>query len=437
MRVLFTTWASPGHYFPMVPLAWALRAAGHEVRMTSQPELLPVMGASGLPVTAIGRDFDVAGYFQRERAVTQPARANNTSNRAEKICDDLLARLDTAGLEHSAASVREIEAEARSTLREIWSARAGARPSSLAVYGEVAQAMADDLLGLAKAWRPDLIVYDGLTYAGPLVATLLGVPAVRMLFGPDNTYFATAAADVPGWVDLLATHGLRPADVDLLGVSSVDPCPPSLQVPDSALAVHRIRTRYVAYNGPSEVPRWLTEPQEQRRLCLTWGTSAHQLLGEQGFLPGEVLTGAAKLADGYGAELALAITTSQRELLPPDVPSNVRVVESVPLDALLPTCQAIVHQGGAGTILNALRHGLPQIVLPQRVDQVANACHLVATGAGRTRAAAGLTAADLLAAGHAVLDDPAYRASAQRVRQEIADQRSPAEVVDDLAGLIR
>ncbi|HZN74657.1 MAG TPA: glycosyl transferase family 28, partial [Micromonosporaceae bacterium] len=47
MRVLFTTFAWPSHYFPMVPLAWALQAAGHEVRMTSQPELLPTMRRSG------------------------------------------------------------------------------------------------------------------------------------------------------------------------------------------------------------------------------------------------------------------------------------------------------------------------------------------------------------------------------------------------------
>ena len=64
MRVLFTTWAWPSHYFPMVPLAWALRAAGHEVRMTSQPELLPAMLASGLPATAVGTDLDVAAIHR-------------------------------------------------------------------------------------------------------------------------------------------------------------------------------------------------------------------------------------------------------------------------------------------------------------------------------------------------------------------------------------
>jgi UDP:flavonoid glycosyltransferase YjiC (YdhE family) len=119
-----------------------------------------------------------------------------------------------------------------------------------------------------------------------------------------------------------------------------------------------------------------------------------------------------------------------------DLPSNVRVVESVPLDALLPTCQAIIHQGGAGTTFTALRNGLPQIVLTQLVDQAANACRLAACGAGRTRPVSGLGSADVVAIGHELLDQPGYRAAAENLRQEILDQPSPAEVVRELAALV-
>ena len=31
MRILFTTAPLSGHYFPLVPLAWACRSIGHEV----------------------------------------------------------------------------------------------------------------------------------------------------------------------------------------------------------------------------------------------------------------------------------------------------------------------------------------------------------------------------------------------------------------------
>jgi len=33
VRVLFTPWAKSPHYFPQVPVAWALRNASHEVRV--------------------------------------------------------------------------------------------------------------------------------------------------------------------------------------------------------------------------------------------------------------------------------------------------------------------------------------------------------------------------------------------------------------------
>jgi UDP:flavonoid glycosyltransferase YjiC (YdhE family) len=412
MRVLFTTWAWPSHYLPMVPLAWALRSAGHEVRMASQPDLLPTMRASGLPSTVIGQDVDVAALFRgagRPAGAPVPAAAAAASaERAERIGDDLLGDLSVARAVHDNDNVRELADEARSTFRTLWADRA-----------------------LARSWQPDLIVYDALTHAGPLVAKLVGVPAVRSLFGPDVTYFLSAVGEA-GLAPLLDRFGLD--DLDLLGAASVDSCPPSLQFPDTIAPTHRIRIQYIPYNGLPDFPTWLLEPPPRPRICLTWGTSADRLYGDQAFLPGDVLLGAAKLAGDRGADLLLAITSGQRRLLP-ELPPHVRAVESVALDALLPTCQLIIHQGGAGTTFTALRHGLPQVVLPQLVDQASNACRLVATGAGRTRAVPGLSAADLLAAGHDVLDKPAYRLAAERLRAEILRQPTPVEVVDDLTAL--
>lgn len=439
MRVLFTTWAWPSHYFPMVALGWALRAAGHEVRMTSQPELLPTMRSSGLPATAVGRDLDVAAAFHREKEHLERAhptqadsaqpRAGSRRPSADEVADGLIGDLAVARLEHGADATRRIDDEARSMFRSIWSTRTQARPSGLAVYADVADAMIDDLLALARAWRPDLIVFDPMTHAGPLAAHLLGVPAVRNLFGPDVTYFARATGEA-GLTPLLGRFGLD--DLDLHGVATVDTCPPSLQIPAPA---RRIHTRFVAYNGPSEVPGWLLEAPARPRICLTWGTSTDRLFGRKAFLPDEVIAGCAKLADERGADLILAITPSQRSLLP-DLPSVVQVVEGVALDALLPSCQAIIHQGGAGTMLTAFRHGLPQIIAPQLVDQAANACRMVSVGAGRTRPAIGLGAADLLALGHDLLDDPAYGAAARRIQSDINEQPSPADVVGQLAALI-
>jgi len=429
MRVLFTTWAWPSHYFPMVPVAWALRAAGHEVRMASQPDLLPTMRASGLPVTAIGRDVDVAAVYRTaadylrntEPGEPGPGRRDRVSN--------YLADSVTADMEAGYQTLRGFEDEAMSMFRAIWAQRTALQPDRLSLYGEVADAIVDELLRLARSWKADLIVYDPLTYAGPLVAKLLGIPAVRNLFGPDVTYFIK----VTGWNALLERYEV--SELDLLGAATIDPCPSALQFPDSVAPTRRLRTQYVPYNGIAEVPSWLPDQPGRKRICLTWGTSIHRLLGDQAFLPAEVLNGCAKLAEERDAELVVAITANQRHLLPP-VPPNVRVLESVPLNSLLPTCDAMIHQGGAGTMLTGLRHGLPQIVLPQLFDEAANAFQIMATGAGQMHAAVGLSAADILAAGHELLDNPGYRAGAHKLRDEIHALPTPAAIVRDLEGLV-
>jgi UDP:flavonoid glycosyltransferase YjiC (YdhE family) len=196
----------------------------------------------------------------------------------------------------------------------------------------------------------------------------------------------------------------------------------------------RIPTRYVPYNGVAEFPSWLPD-RPGARICLTWGTSIHRLFGEQAFLPAEVLAGATQLARERGAELVLAITANQRPMLG-ELPPTVRVVESVPLDALLPTCQALIHQGGAGTTLTALRHGLPQLVLSQVFDQAVNAFQLVAAGAGLTRAVTGLSASDVLGDARRLLDEPSFTDAAAGLRDEMRQQPTPAAAVRALAALL-
>ena len=45
------------------------------------------------------------------------------------------------------------------------------------------------------------------------------------------------------------------------------------------------------------------------------------------------------------------------------------VTDSVPHHLLLPSCDAIIHHGGAGTSAAALTAGIPQLVCPFHFDQ--------------------------------------------------------------------
>ena len=55
-----------------------------------------------------------------------------------------------------------------------------------------------------------------------------------------------------------------------------------------------------------------------------------------------------------------------------------------PLGLLLPRALALIHHGGIGSSAQALRAGVPQLVMPQAVDQFENAMRLCALGVARS-----------------------------------------------------
>jgi hypothetical protein len=95
---------------------------------------------------------------------------------------------------------------------------------------------------------------------------------------------------------------------------------------------------------------------------------------------------AARQAEGLPG-LRRAVTSELERLLGFDsallepLPPAVRTAPFLPQAALLPHCRAVVSHPGAGTMLGALCHGLPQLCLPQGTDQPSNTAALLPTGA--------------------------------------------------------
>jgi UDP:flavonoid glycosyltransferase YjiC (YdhE family) len=87
----------------------------------------------------------------------------------------------------------------------------------------------------------------------------------------------------------------------------------------------------------------------------------------------------------------------------------------------LACADAIVHHGGAGTVLAALASGVPQLVIPGPGDRRHNGELVARRGAGLTGAPARSTITRLLA------DDGLHSAAAE-VRAEIAAMPDPADV---------
>ena len=120
------------------------------------------------------------------------------------------------------------------------------------------------------------------------------------------------------------------------------------------------------------------------------------------------------------------------------LPPAVRTAPFLPQAAVLPHCRAVVSHAGAGTMLGALCHGLPQLCLPQGTDQPSNTAALLPTGAALALQPDEITADAVAEALGRLLDEPSFRQAASRLRAEIDDMPTAAAVLAEiLAGIGR
>lgn len=115
-------------------------------------------------------------------------------------------------------------------------------------------------------------------------------------------------------------------------------------------------------------------------------------------------------------------------------PTNVTVVRSAPHAALLPLASAVICHGGHGTVMKALSHGLPLVVLPFGRDQNDNAARVVASGAG-VRLSPGAKAAQIASAVNRVLGESRFVESARRLAAVIARDLREDRAVSEMEAL--
>ena len=106
------------------------------------------------------------------------------------------------------------------------------------------------------------------------------------------------------------------------------------------------------------------------------GRTLHTLKGLAATLGATALAAAAALN-----QRALLITP-YADQLPTPLPPHAHAVSYAPFDALLPRLAALVHHGGIGSTAEALRAGIPQLVVALAFDQFDNAARLATLGAG-------------------------------------------------------
>ncbi|RZQ61170.1 activator-dependent family glycosyltransferase [Amycolatopsis suaedae] len=415
MRVLFTTYPEKTIFQPMVPLAWALRTAGHDVRVASQPSFAAEITQAGLTAVGVGRH-----------------QANNW-RRLQEIDPDVTDSR-RAGLPPPYDS-----AVADETTLDPEAMRAAYRTMVDSGHKLNNFPLVPGLVEFARQWQPDLVVWEATTYAGALAARACGAAHARMLwsidvFGVTRQRFLRATGGtgpdpLAGWLGGYARkYGFEFGEDLVTGQFTVDQLPGSLSM--RADGPHYLPVRYVPYGGAATVPSWLRERPARPRIGLTLGTSAVEQYTGYSASVGEILHALSDL----DVEVVATVAGSVQAKLG-TVPGNARIVSYVPLHALAPTCSAVINHAGPGTLLTSALAGVPQLALPRDFDEPELARRAAAQGAVVSLHDGPVTGAHIREQVVRLLDEATFGERAAALREEILDLPAPGRLVGQLEEL--
>jgi UDP:flavonoid glycosyltransferase YjiC (YdhE family) len=378
MKVLVVCIPLAGHLNPLKPLISAFIDAGDEVLVASGADIQREVTTAGAEFAPAGHGF--GWWFEQLGARTRAMPGDGLE--PERILSYFLPR----------------------------------------VFGEVAlEDMIDGALGAATECRPDLVVFDMFALAGPLVADIVGAPSLNV---PITLPLARTELELmddavcPMW----RAFGRRsPGLAGIYRGLTADIWPAGVDVCDLDEGMRRALR-------PCPVPTGPCRPTAEPTVYVTLGT----LYGGATDVFVEVLRGLAN----EPVRVIVTVGADQDPAALDGIAANARVERYVDHDALLPTCSAVVHHGGSGTMFGALAHGLPQVLIPQGADNYINADAVAAAGLGVALPPADLTADAIRDAVDSMLHDSSFGSAAGAVADQIAAMPSHREFAADLRTLI-
>ena len=364
MRILFTFAGGTGHFLPLVPLARAAERAGHVVAFAGQEGMVANIEAAGFTALPSGGASLLSG-------------------------DERMPLL--------AVDMAREERAIRATFA-----------------GRIARERADTILAIGAEWSPDVIVRDEIDFGAAVAAERLDVEAATVLCIASGSFVPTGLVLEPLSI-LRAAHAL-PADPDLEMLHRnlvLSPFPPSFRDPSVTPWPNTHAFRPLDPEALTDVAaaEWL-EALPRPVSYLTLGTIFNL---ESGDLFERALAG---LRDLPGS----VVVTVGRDLDPTSLgpqPANVHVRRFIPQSLLLPHCDLVVSHAGSGSVIGALAHGLPMVLLPMGADQPLNAARAETLQLARVLDAVACTSDDVERAAMAAMIDPRYRANAELLRDEI------------------
>jgi UDP:flavonoid glycosyltransferase YjiC (YdhE family) len=296
--------------------------------------------------------------------------------------------------------------------------------------------------------KADAVVYAGLAIAAPTVAEHLRLPVLGVLYtscmlpGSQHPPLSIPWHGLPDWMNALLWRANRLL-ADALGRKTLNRMRASLGLPpvdhvrshifeDNALVIAADevlfppdplwRGRYpyanfIFFDDPApldpELDAWLAGGEPP--VFVGFGS-----MSGEGTDRVEGMLVEAISATGRRCIVGAGWAGLDAGALPP----GWRVVRDAPHAVLFPRTAAVVHHGGSGTTAQALRAGVPQVLLPLILDQFHHAHRLHLAGiAPRPVPMEKITAAKLAGAIQAALELPANPRHAAAARLRASDGR--------------
>lgn len=384
VKILFSGCPGYGHLHPMLPLARAAVRAGHDVVLATGPDLAPHLAGRGFQTWAVG-----------------PSLAESW------------ARLDAARSElGSIPPERDLELQ------------------FAVLFGESAATRAADLVPRAAQWRPDIVIHDPAEFAGPIAAHRAGAWRATHGLGLNPPADFRAVAE-PAMVDVFTPWGVPDLAAEVFEGPLLDIGPAGLWPGGDRAFARSIPLR----PDPGDVlptdrlPASLDALPTGDTVYLTLGTVFHDAPD----VFHACLAGLRELPVNVVVTVGPDADPARLGPQPPTV-----VIEPyIPQALLLPRCRLVISHGGAGTMLGALAHGLPQLMLPQGGDQFLHAAAAEAAGAAVTLPPGTVTPDAAHAAARRLLDEPGFAQAAKTLQAEIESMPSAQDVLTSIVAEAR
>lgn len=372
MRLLFCSFDSPGHLFPLVGLAEELRRRGHQAGFATGTAALPALESAGMariPRGAVdGGSFRVAVHHH---PLSMAVDVKHVEHAIQQFSPDVLV---THQLAHAPLLVRErtgIPVAVMGLFSYLWSWSAE-------------RAGATEATGLesTRRWR----IHSDLAIVNEARA-LFRMPALAA-DGPELPFLGDLfmLRNVP---ELTPELPALPSRVHAVGACPWEP------PRDESHAWSELRARFTRPEAP------LLYVQHGRSFGGPgfWNPLKEALADA----PVQVVASVGRMDQETGA-----------------APPNFTVLDHVPQGLVLPHAAAVVSGGHTSVVLGALTHGRPSVLISSGGETQDNAEKVVAAECGIHLREEGLTAAVIRAAVDTALQSGSCAQGCARARQAFA-----------------